>query len=92
MYVMGDVVSQFHSFFSDRINEIFRIFCLHFQFPFFVEPQRREVCEGFFVFPDRGKTDQEKATPWRCGGYCGLMTLFLFGKDYKRLTNYTIPR
>jgi hypothetical protein len=42
--------------------------------------------KGFLVFPDRGKTDQEKATPWGCGscfidiiGYVGrFVSLFTF--------------
>jgi len=42
--------------------------------------------KGFWGFPDRGKTDQEKATPWGCGscfidiiGYVGrFVRLFTF--------------
>jgi len=34
---------------------------------FLFEPRRREDREGFLFFPDRGKTDQKKATPWGRG-------------------------
>ena len=41
---------------------------------FLFEPRRRQGREGFWVFPDRGKTDQEKATPWGCGSCFKLCT------------------